>query len=153
LTAGDFNRDGKIDIAIDYSLNSQQFFIPGFGPPATEGGAVVYTLNSPYDPEKASWPMYYHDPQNSCVYGQANGSTVRPPLVIQNLPKTLNVPAGTNKSVPLSFDTTNASTCTLNGNSIDATASQSHSTSITYSLANGESSTSSVSCADFYTQT
>ncbi len=61
---GDFNNDGKVDIAVNYGLRYQ---LGGGWDQIIRGALIVFSLNADYYHEDMDWPMNLHDPQNSAV--------------------------------------------------------------------------------------
>jgi subtilisin family serine protease len=59
----DFDGNGKVDVALNYSLISGG----GVGGPLVEGVLTVLGLEAPYQPNPSDWPMNYHDPQNTAT--------------------------------------------------------------------------------------
>jgi subtilisin family serine protease len=62
---GDFDRNGKIDIALCSSL-VESIGQPGIGK-LDEGVITVLSVNQTYNPLYTDWPMNLRDPQNSAV--------------------------------------------------------------------------------------
>lgn len=56
---GDFDNNGKVDIAISYGLDVGSMIV--------HGALTVLALNADYDPDYMDWPMISHDPQNTSV--------------------------------------------------------------------------------------
>ena len=57
---GDYNNDGKVDIAISQNLFDKNNNL-------VDGALTVLTTDGDYDPENMDWPVRLHNPQNTSI--------------------------------------------------------------------------------------
>lgn len=100
ILLGDFDGDGKTDMAVEWAINNIPFTALPFS-----SNVALYHLNVPYSVSSVPWPMRYHDPQNSDFFQL-------PPLqsvpTLQPFPPTIS-PNGANFSSSISVALTDLS--------------------------------------------
>ncbi len=68
-TAGDFNKDGLTEIAVQYELKAA-----GTAPPSSV--ISMYATGKPFNADANDWPMMYRDSRNTSVLRRVAGSSV-----------------------------------------------------------------------------
>jgi hypothetical protein len=96
ISVGDFNQDGKTDIAVNYILLTG---LTPYNGNLVEGVTTAFTLNTPYVPASVPWPNRYGDPQNRSMIPQAGSPLRQDPgtdgiVAVEAEDYDLNVPQG-----------------------------------------------------------
>ena len=100
---GDFNNDGKVDIAI-----SQKLFDKNNNP--VDGALTVLSTGGEYNPENMDWPVRLHNPQNTSVNIEARPLPAVTDITLNTTSASISVggktrltatvlPAGANKNI------------------------------------------------------